>query len=138
MAIELDRRGIDVVGTDLDPQMLAQARSKAPGLQWVEADLAELQLDARFDLIVAAGNVMIFVAEGSEAQVTQRMADHLEPAGRLITGFQLRPGGYDLASFDEHCGAAGLTLTDRWSTWDSEPFEPGNDYAVSVFTKRQA
>ena len=40
VAIELARRGIDVVGVDLDTDMLARARAKAPELTWVEADLA--------------------------------------------------------------------------------------------------
>jgi SAM-dependent methyltransferase len=35
VAIELFRRGLDVVGVDLDPSMLARARAKAPGLPWV-------------------------------------------------------------------------------------------------------
>ena len=28
--------------------------------------------------------------------------------------------------------AAGLTLTDRFATWDHDPWRPGGDYAVSV------
>src|SRR5690242_14604202 len=40
VAVELARRGIAVVGVDLDPQMLATARRKAPNLEWHLADLA--------------------------------------------------------------------------------------------------
>ena len=40
VAIELDRRGIRAVGLDLDRAMLAEARRKAPHLDWIEADLA--------------------------------------------------------------------------------------------------
>src|SRR6185312_15111297 len=39
VAIELDRRGYDTVGLDVDPALLERARSKAPGLTWQEADL---------------------------------------------------------------------------------------------------
>jgi trans-aconitate methyltransferase len=33
-----------VVGVDLDPPMLAEARAKAPELTWVEADLLPVDL----------------------------------------------------------------------------------------------
>ena len=42
VAIELARRGVDVVGVDLDDDLLAVAREKAPQLTWVTADLARL------------------------------------------------------------------------------------------------
>ena len=69
--------------------MLDTARRKDPQLQWVCADLASLDLDERFDVVVMAGNVMIFVEPGTEAQVVARMAAHLVPGGRLVAGFQL-------------------------------------------------
>src|SRR4051812_2571768 len=34
MSIELARRGIDIVGVDLDEVMLKQARAKAPQMDW--------------------------------------------------------------------------------------------------------
>src|SRR5690242_4255297 len=40
VAIELAARGFDVLGVDLDPAMLDEARRKAPGLEWVLGDLA--------------------------------------------------------------------------------------------------
>src|SRR6266704_4496165 len=44
VAIELARRGLDVVGVDLDAAMLAVARRKAPHLAWYEGDLATIEL----------------------------------------------------------------------------------------------
>src|SRR6478736_6081835 len=35
VAIELDRRGIDVVGVDLDDDLLAFARRSQPDIRWV-------------------------------------------------------------------------------------------------------
>ena len=132
VAIELARRGCDAVGVDVDASMLAVARTKAPELEWHEHDLATLDLGRRFDAVVLAGNVLLFVAPGTEAEVVARCAAHVTPQGRLVAGFSLRPGGYDLASFDEHCAAAGLHLVERWATWDREPFHEGGDYAVTV------
>lgn len=137
VAIELERRGLDVVGVDIDPAMLAQARAKHPEGTWVEADLATLQLDdggsgRRFDLIALPGNVMIFLAPGSEATVLARLAGHLAPGGLLLAGFQLGADKLTLARYDELAAAAGLTLVDRFATWDREPFVAGGDYAVSL------
>ena len=131
VAVELDRRGVSVVGVDLDAAMLATAREKHPGLRWDEADLSRLELAVTFDLVVAAGNVMIFLAPGTEASTVQRLAVHLEVGGLLVSGFQLKPGRYGVAEYDEHAAAAGLELVDRFAGWDRESFA-GGDYAVSV------
>jgi len=132
VAIELARRGLDVTGVDLDPGMLDQARAKAPALPWVLGDLATLDLGRTFDAVVAAGNVMIFVAPGTEPAVLVRLAAHLAPGGLLVAGFSLRPGGLDMATYDRDAAAAGLELAERWATWDRQPSRAGDDYAVSV------
>lgn len=132
VAIELARRGVEVVGFDLDPSMLDTARQNAPELEWVLADASTVALGRRFDVVVMAGNVMIFVDPGTEAQVVKRVAEHLEPGGRWITGFSLRPDRYGLAEMDAHATAAGLELEHRFATWHGDPFD-GGDYAVSVF-----
>src|SRR5581483_942807 len=65
VAIELARRGVDVVGVDVDPGMLATARSRAPEITWVEADLTTLDLGRTFDVVVLAGNVPLFTPPGT-------------------------------------------------------------------------
>jgi len=131
VAIELRRRGIDVVGVDVDPVMLAAAQAKEPTITWVESDLATVRLDTHFDVVALPGNVMIFVAPGHEGRVVANLAAHLRPGGLLIAGFQLRAGKLDLHTYDRLCAASGLALVERWSTWDFAPFE-SHDYAVSV------
>jgi SAM-dependent methyltransferase len=131
VAIELAARGVEVVGVDLDPGMLDQARAKAPDLEWVLADLAAVDLGRQFDVVVAAGNVMIFVAPGAQAAVVANLARHVSPGGALVAGFQLRAGGYDVAAYDADTAAAGLSRVGRWATWDRAPWA-GGDYAVSV------
>ena len=130
VAIELARRGFDVVGVDLDTGMLATARRRAPDLEWVEADLTSLDLGRAFDAVVLAGNVVLFTAPGTEAQLMGRCAAHVAPGGALVTGFQLRPGGYGVDDLDRD--VAPLRLAERYRTWDREPWQPGDDYAVSV------
>src|SRR5688500_18364986 len=61
VAIELARRGVQVVGVDAGPDMVGAARAKGPELPWLVADLAELALPTRFDVVVLAGNVIPYV-----------------------------------------------------------------------------
>ena len=139
VAIELARRGVDVVGVDLDPAMLDVARRKAPSLEWIEADLSALDLGRHFDLVLLAGNVLLFVAPGSEAAVVERLAAHLGPSGRLVAGFRLG-AGLSLHRYDAIASSASLALESRYATWDRAPFPAGEhgehgehgDYAVSV------
>ncbi|MCL4421872.1 MAG: class I SAM-dependent methyltransferase [Actinobacteria bacterium] len=165
VAIELDRRGIPVVGVDVDLGMLEVARSKAPQLVFIEHDLSAPTLrDAinercgpqLFDVIVAAGNVMIFTEEGTEPEVLSNMASLLAPHGHFIAGFQVsqdikpkrrdlrsvRPGPaqpglaagphrLSLEDYDYMAEAAGLVLKSRFATWERDPYHSG-DYAVSV------
>ena len=136
VAAELSGRGFDVIGVDLDPTMLGKARSRDPGLRWVVGDLADdgLDLGRTFDLVVMAGNVMIYLEPGTEGRVVSNLARHLVPGGMMVAGFQLDPGRLDLATYDAHASAAGMTLAGRWSTWDRQPFT-GGTYAVSVHTR---
>jgi SAM-dependent methyltransferase len=133
VAIELARRGIEVVGTDVDPTMLATAGRLAPDIPWIEADLATIDLGRTFDAVVLAGNVLLFVRQGTEAEVVSRCAAHLAPGGALVAGFSLARGRYDLERLDADASSAGLLLTERWATWDRRPWQPGGDYGVSVF-----
>jgi SAM-dependent methyltransferase len=131
VAIELADRGIDVVGVDLDDSMLAAARVKAPDLTWITADLLDVDLGRRFDVVVLPGNVMIFVAPGTETAIVANLARHVAADGHLVAGFQLGRG-YDLERYDGDCAAAGLALAARYATWEGAPWKSGGDYAVSV------
>jgi SAM-dependent methyltransferase len=131
VAIELARRGIEVVGTDIDPSMLETAAAQAPDLTWVAADLANLDLGRTFDVVVMAGNVPLFTPAGTQAAIVAGCARHVADGGALVSGFSLGRG-YEVADLDEHAAAAGLTLAGRWSRWDGEPFTESSDYAVSV------
>ena len=134
VAIELSRRGHRVVGVDVDPAMLAAARAKAPDLSWVEGDLTDPDVDfgRRFDIVVMAGNVLIFVPTGTEGRVIANAARWLEPGGLLVTGYSIVAGGFGPTEHDTLAARSGLALEDRWSTWDRRSFGPQDRYAVSV------
>ena len=132
VGIELARRGLDVVGVDVDAGMLAAARHNGPASPWHLADLATVDLGRQFAAIVLAGNVLIFLAAGTEQAVVGNMARHLAPGGVLIAGFQLASGYLTLADYDRLTTAAGLHLAERYATWDRRPWTEADNYAVSV------
>lgn len=132
VAVELHNRGVKVVGADIDKSMLATARQLGPTIDWVEADLAWLELHQTFDIVVMAGNVPLFTPAGTHAMVVAGCARHIASHGRLVSGFQLGRG-YELADYDMHCANVGLTLEDRFANWDGDHFpDGGSGYAVSV------
>lgn len=138
MAIELARRGIDIVGVDLDEVMLQQARAKATHLDWRLDDLSGMALGKTFDAIVLAGNVMIYLTPGTEAATITNLAAHLNPGGLLVTAFELTSPSWSkltLAVYDQLTAAVALTPVARWSTWEQAAWQPEDRYAVSVHRK---
>lgn len=138
VAIELARRGVGSVGVDRDESMLAEARrlgvatsGEGRTVEWIRSDLVDLDLGRRFDLVVMAGNVPLFTAADQRGRMVVSVANHVAPLGRLLAGFQT-DRGFDLADYDSACSQAGLSLEDRWSTWDRQPWTPSSTYAVSV------
>lgn len=131
---ELARRGHTVVGVDVDPLLIEAARADEPGSTWLVGDLAELELDQTFDIAVMAGNVLTFVAEGTEVEVLGRIGRHLEPDGRLVTGFGAGRGyAFDQLTVDAE--AAGLRVDHRFGTWDLRQFGPESDFLVAVLSR---
>jgi len=133
---ELARRGLAVVGVDIDEEMLLTARRKAPDVDWLLGDLATVEVGRAFDAIVAAGNVMIFLTPGTERDVIANLVRHLSPGGVLVAGFQLTRPRMTLSHYDALCSASGVELLERFSTWEKDPWRPGGDYAVSVHRRR--
>lgn len=133
---ELHARGHTVVGVDADPELVAAARQDHPGPTWLVEDLTELDLPAHgvaepFDLAVLAGNVMVFLATGTEAAALRRVAAHVRPGGAVVTGFAT-DRDLGLAEFDAAVVAAGLRLEHRFATWDLVGWHERAAFAVSV------
>ena len=128
--------GHDVVGVDADPKLIAAANEDHPGPRWLTADLAELDLPAMgetepFDAIVLAGNVMVFVAPGTETDVLRRCAAHLAGDGFIVTGFHTNRE-LALDDFDRAIANAGLRVEHRFATWDLRAWRDDADFAVTV------
>ncbi len=133
---ELARRGHRVVGVDLDASMLAEARRAAPHLTWVEADLLDVtaeQVGAPVDLVVLAGNVVVYLTPGTEPALPPHLAGWLRPGGHLVAGFAA-DRHVSPQDWDGWCAAAGLEHVASHSGWDGAPLDHGSDpdYLVSV------
>ncbi|MEO8107857.1 MAG: class I SAM-dependent methyltransferase [Actinomycetes bacterium] len=128
--------GHDVVGVDADPVLIEAAKLDHPGPRWCVGDLAELDLPSQgvetpFAGAVIAGNVMTFVAQGTEAMVLRRIGAHIVPDGVVVVGFGT-DRGYPLERFDDDVLAAGLHLEQRFATWDLRPWCASSEFAVSL------
>jgi SAM-dependent methyltransferase len=143
VAIRLAELGFDCTGVDVDASMLSVARETAPQLKWLQADLSTLTVadvgGEPFDLVVLAGNVVPLLAAGSLPRTAAALAVLLRQGGLLVAGFGLDPAHLPagcpvtpLAEYDEACSRSGLSLVDRYSTWDREPFDEAAGYAVSL------
>lgn len=133
---ELHARGHTVVGVDVDPELIAAAEEDHPGPRWIVQDLAELDLAAHgitepFDAAVLAGNVMVFLAPGTEAEVLRRVGAHIGPDGFVVVGFHTHRE-LPLDAFDAAAADAGLRIEHRFATWDLRAWHDDADFAVTV------
>ncbi|MCT1866543.1 class I SAM-dependent methyltransferase [Dermabacter sp. p3-SID358] len=137
---ELAKRGHDVVGIDLDPTLVAHAERTSPGPRWFTGDLAEsceilgVGFLGSFDVIVAAGNVVSFIAESDRRRVLENFARLLSPGGRLVSGFGTARG-YSLESYVADASAAGFDDPQVFSTWDLRPASEDPGFAVVISPK---
>jgi SAM-dependent methyltransferase len=124
--------GHDVVGVDVDPVLVAAAEGDFPGPQWIVGDLAELDLPGpAFDVIVAAGNVMPFLAASTRAEVVRRFRRHVTQEGRVVVGFGAGRG-YEFAEFLVDGREADLTPDLLLSGWDVRPLRDDSDFLVAI------
>ena len=135
----LHERGHTVVGVDADPVLIEAAEADHPGPRWLVADLTELDLvsegeEEPFDGAVLAGNVMVFLAPGTEADALRRVAAHVRDDGFVVTGFHTNRE-LALDDFDAAAAEAGLRLEHRFATWDLRAWHEDADFAVSVLRR---
>ena len=97
-AIEVARRGYDVVGFDAAPTALHWARRMDPDgtVNWIEADLFQLppRWRHRFDLVVEVNTVQA-LEPALRGRVLSAMGELLAPHGRLLAIGRAAPGGED-------------------------------------------
>lgn len=133
--------GHDVVGVDVDPELIEAAEQDHPGPRYLVGDLAELDLPARgiaepFDVIVSAGNVMTFVAPSTRVEILRRLRAHCADDGRTVIGFGA-DRDYGFTQFFDDAATAGFATDLLLGTWDLRPFTDDADFLVAVLRPAQ-
>lgn len=135
VGIELAARGVEVIGADLDPDLLERAKRRAPQLDWRLADLATVDIGRSFDLVVVAGNVIGFVVESDREAAVRNCARHVAPGGHLVMGNQLKATWPTIGEIDSWCAAEGLVSSGHKGGWDNEDLGPDAEYVVTVHAR---
>lgn len=110
-----------VAGVDLEPAMLREARRKLPGVPLTRADVLELDLKRRFDVVTCLFSSLAYVRTRQRLRrAIRRLARHVRPGGLLVVDGWIRPeqwqSGYSLV----HQASAGslhivrLSVSYRW------------------------
>ncbi|WP_201776225.1 class I SAM-dependent methyltransferase [Streptacidiphilus melanogenes] len=139
VAAALLQRGHRVVAIEPDAVLVRQARETYPGLPIEERDILGLGPDdGPFDLVVCVGNVMVYLAEGTERVALAAMRDVLAEKGRILVGFHLkgRPPHareYTVAEFEADLTAVGLRVDLRSGTYQLHP--ANDDYGVWILSR---
>ncbi|MFW0179618.1 class I SAM-dependent methyltransferase [Rothia sp. P7208] len=138
----LQKQGHQVIGIDIDSELIAEAQRVCPEAQWITADLADtaevlgysqqdIEAPQPFDMIVCAGNVMTFLAPSTRVQVLRGFATVLGTSGRAVIGFGAGRG-YSFEDFFSDVQEAGLEVSQRFSTWDLYPYTSDASFLVAV------
>jgi SAM-dependent methyltransferase len=130
----LSNRGHQVVAVDIDPHLIDAALQDHPGPTYICADLGSLSIELfggeLFDAAVSAGNVITFVAPGTEVATLAAIRGVLRADAPCVMGFHTER--YDPDLFDTHLVEAGFTLESRFSTWDLRPWHLNAEFCVSI------
>jgi SAM-dependent methyltransferase len=137
VAAALVARGHEVVAVEPDASLVAQSRATYPDLEVQHADVLAASLDGEFDLVVAVGNVMVFLAEDTEHAVLARVRSLLAPGGRVLVGFHPVDGpvaarDYAHDEFVTDAAANGLRVDALFGSYELHP--PAEDYAVWILS----
>ncbi|HMA00455.1 MAG TPA: class I SAM-dependent methyltransferase [Steroidobacteraceae bacterium] len=98
----LAERGAAVVGVDLSPTMIAEARRRAmqdgvlQRCRFSVGDLSSLELGERFDVILAVTVLQHILDQAALAAALLAMSTHLAPGGRMIL-LEAAPAGVSQA-----------------------------------------
>jgi SAM-dependent methyltransferase len=83
--LELLRGGYEVEGVDLDPEMLAVARRRLPGVPLHQGDMASFDLGKRFDAVTCLFSSIAYTGTTENLhRAVAAMARHLAPGGVLV------------------------------------------------------
>ena len=149
VAAYLQARGHRVVAAEPDPRLVEQSRRMYPEVDVLPTEILgltdEVLLAAggptEFDLIVCVGNVITFVAEGTEVTVLRRLGELLAEGGRILVGFHLQNGPATArrvtpAEFAAEASRPACEVDHRFGGYDLRPVD--DQYAVWILRRGSA
>jgi trans-aconitate methyltransferase len=85
----------DVTGLDVDPTMLAQARTNLPDVSFIEADMRDFNLGRTFDAVLCLFSSIGYMPSQDDLDAALLcMASHLASRGILIVDGWVRPDSW--------------------------------------------
>lgn len=82
---QLLKDSFDVMGVDINPEMLKIAREKLPDISFMEEDMKELNLDEKFDVVICMFSAMNYNTTLEEFKKTvENFYNHLNEGGVLV------------------------------------------------------
>ncbi len=141
VAIPIAREGVQVVGLDRSPAMLAIAREKSAGLgnvRWVEGDMRDFDLPERFGLVfIPYRSFLHLLTVENQLSCLHRIHEHLAPGGR----FALNIFNPDIVMMGQWLGAkrgglqqrADYLGTGKMRVWFTNEFRPASQEVDTTF-----
>ncbi len=130
--------GHQVVGVDVDPELIAAADPRPPRALVDRRRSGRIRTGERrrpgdgFDVVLCVGNVIPFLAPSTRVAVLANLRRHLRPNGRVVVGFG-SGRGYEFEQFLLDASGVGLELELRLATWDLRPFTDQADFLITTF-----
>lgn len=87
IALPLHRRGVDVMGIDASPAMIAKLRAKpdGAGIEVVQGSFAQIDVEGKFDLIYVVFNTFYaLLTQAEQVQCFRSVAEHLTEGGVFL------------------------------------------------------
>jgi SAM-dependent methyltransferase len=97
----LHGRGVQVVGIDLSPMMVLQARTLNPGIEFKQGDMRSLDIEDEAWCGIVAFYSIIHIPRPEVAAVLGELKRALRPGGLLLMAFHI---GDDVVHLDEWWG----------------------------------
>ncbi len=88
VTLQLAKEGVNIVGTDLDEEILKVARKKSEGManvRWERGDMRMFDLGQEFGLIISPGHSFQFMCTPEDqVKALENFKRHLAPGGTLV------------------------------------------------------
>ncbi len=134
VAAYLHEHGADVVGLDLSPAMIAQARALHPGIEFAVADMRALPVeDGALGGIVAVYS-LIHIPRDEVVSVLRELRRVLRPGGRLVVGFHI---GGEIRHLDEWWGEQVDLDFQFFTTAEMTSYLAAADFALEETIERE-